>query len=42
MGFGNNPAPVKLRGRCCHKCNHGVVVPLRLSIAFKNMVKNKI
>ena len=29
-GFGNNPLPVKLKGRCCDKCNDEVVIPTRL------------
>ncbi len=30
-GFGNNPAPVKLRGQCCDKCNEEVVIPVRIN-----------
>ena len=29
-GWGNNPAPVKIRGRCCDDCNSTQVIPARL------------
>lgn len=29
-GYGNNPSPVKEKGRCCDKCNMEVVIPKRL------------
>ena len=29
-GWGNNPWPVKKRGRCCDKCNDTVVIPARI------------
>lgn len=29
-GYGNNPAPVKTKGRCCDYCNASVVIPARL------------
>ncbi len=31
-GFGNNPDPVKSKGRCCDSCNAVHVIPLRLAI----------
>ena len=31
-GLGNNPDPVKSRGRCCDGCNAIHVIPLRLSL----------
>ena len=36
VGFGNNPAPVKFRGRACNECNAMVVIPMRLRIAVVN------
>ena len=29
-GFGNNPQPIKDKGRCCDACNAEVVIPARL------------
>ena len=29
--YGNNPAPVKVRGKCCDECNWKVVIPTRLT-----------
>jgi hypothetical protein len=29
-GFGNNPQPLKKRGRCCDKCNIEKVLTLRI------------
>lgn len=29
-GYGNNPAPVKTRGKCCDVCNIEIVIPTRL------------
>jgi len=29
-GFGNNPAPVKMKGECCDKCNMEEVIPIRM------------
>ena len=29
-GYGNNPSPVKEKGRCCDECNATVVIPKRL------------
>lgn len=26
IGYGNNPAPIKLKGRCCEECNIDVIV----------------
>ena len=31
-GFGNNPDPIKGKGRCCDSCNMVYVIPLRISI----------
>ena len=28
-GYGNNPAPVKNRGKCCDSCSQNVVIPAR-------------
>jgi hypothetical protein len=27
--YGNNPAPIRVRGKCCDACNHNKVVPAR-------------
>ena len=35
-GYGNNPQPVKDKGRCCDACNAEVVIPARLGIMIKN------
>lgn len=32
---GHNPAPVKDEGRCCTKCNFGVVLPARFEMTIK-------
>ena len=32
-GYGNNPSPVKEDGKCCDKCNMGVVIPARINEA---------
>ena len=29
-GWGNNPKPVKSKGRCCDMCNNGIVITQRL------------
>ena len=29
--YSNNPAPVKIRGKCCDECNWKVVIPTRLA-----------
>nr|DAI32692.1 MAG TPA: Recombination endonuclease VII [Caudoviricetes sp.] len=31
-GYGNNPAPVLFRGRCCDKCNRQIVLIVRLKL----------
>lgn len=31
VGYGNNPAPIKIEGRCCDECNATFVVPLRFA-----------
>lgn len=30
-GYGNNPAPIKLKGECCDECNTTKVIPARLN-----------
>lgn len=32
--YGNNPAPYKDKGRCCHLCNHKYVIPHRMWLAY--------
>ena len=39
-GFGNNPAPVKYEGRCCDRCDNGVVIPARIKL-YVEMLNNK-
>ena len=34
-GYGNNPAPLRDRGRCCDDCNINAVIPTRI-LAMKN------
>lgn len=34
FGYGNNPAPVKKKGRCCNACDFTVVIPTRIKIAM--------
>lgn len=29
-GYGNNPAPIKHKGRCCDECNKSTVIPSRV------------
>lgn len=31
-GYGNNPLPVRSRGRACNDCDATVVIPMRLRI----------
>lgn len=30
--FGNNPYPVKQKGRCCNECNWMYVIPARMAM----------
>lgn len=30
--YGNNPTPIKHKGRCCNKCNWQIVIPARLKL----------
>jgi DNA-directed RNA polymerase subunit RPC12/RpoP len=32
-GWGNNPAPITNRGRCCDECNWRIVIPIRLLLS---------
>lgn len=32
VGLGNNPSPVKKKGRCCDDCNLQVVIKKRLGV----------
>ncbi len=38
-GYGNNPDPVKKRGRCCDSCNAEKVIPARIEEAIKSWCK---
>ena len=31
IGWGNNPDPVKDKGRCCDSCNERFVIPARIA-----------
>lgn len=31
-GYGNNPDPIKKKGRCCDECNADQVIPVRLGL----------
>lgn len=33
-GWGNNPAPIHLEGRCCNECNQ-IVVARRIELLYK-------
>jgi hypothetical protein len=35
--FGNNPAPLKNKGRCCDKCNTTKVILERLKLFRRNL-----
>lgn len=32
-GYGNNPQPVVLIGRCCDECNRDIIIPTRIRYA---------
>jgi hypothetical protein len=32
MPFGNNPHPIRKRGKCCDECNYSKVLPTRMSL----------
>lgn len=34
-GYGNNPWPVRRKGRCCDECNARFVIPLRIVMLNK-------
>ena len=36
-GFGNNPVPCCMDGRCCDDCNRSKVVPARVSELAKDL-----
>jgi hypothetical protein len=36
-GYGHNPAPVRLEGRCCDDCNSIEVIPARLDRLRKGL-----
>lgn len=33
--WGNNPSPVKKKGRCCSYCNSMIVIPARIAFHLK-------
>lgn len=34
--FGNNPSPIKCKGRCCNQCNWSVIIKKRLEMIVKD------
>lgn len=40
---GNNPDPIKKKGKCCNKCNWEIVIPARLKkyMGFSNVTITK-
>jgi hypothetical protein len=41
MGYGNNPAPLRPKGRCCDKCNFEKVLPFRMGLGLKGLGEYK-
>ena len=39
VGFGNNPWPIKEKGRCCDNCDDTKVIPARIIQAITNKEK---
>jgi len=39
-GWGNNPAPLKKRGRCCDVCNTVRVIPARVMMMMRHKDQN--
>ena len=39
IGYGNNPYPVKTKGRCCDICNNMYVIPMRMGFKIKERGK---
>lgn len=35
-GYGNNPRPIIVRGKCCDECNNKIIVPYRLMEVMAN------
>lgn len=33
-GYGNNPFPLKEKGKCCSECNMKYVLPARIALLF--------
>lgn len=31
IGYGNNPDPIKKKGKCCNECNETKVIPARIT-----------
>lgn len=38
-GFGNNPQPVKQKGKCCDDCNLLWVIPARVNLMYLSQFK---
>jgi hypothetical protein len=38
-GYGNNPAPLKERGKCCDTCNETLVIPIRMRASLDEVDK---
>lgn len=41
IGYGNNPAPVKDKGRCCDDCNIHIVIPTRVQAMLFGPIYDK-
>lgn len=41
-GFGNNPYPIRKKGRCCNKCNSKVIVARLKKISINVIVDKEI
>jgi hypothetical protein len=37
VGYGNNPAPLRMKGKCCDKCNFEKVLPFRMGLPHKGL-----
>ena len=35
IGYGNNPRPVKWKGRCCDYCDSRYVIPARIELFYE-------
>ena len=42
FGYGHNPDPIKIEGRCCGVCNQNVVIPARLEVYYKSISEKRL